>query len=153
MVVGTAPARAETSKQPTRVRSYDFVVEGLLRQLIGRIIQDAASHNFRTEQGGVEVLCELTTESGCYVLTRHPDPAGSAALIGFSERVMLSPREKEIVRLVAKGLPNKAIAAVLDISYWTIGTHIRRIFAKLGVSSRAEMVAHAMREGLLQTSL
>ena len=53
----------------------------------------------------------------------------------------LSPREQEIVRLVAAGHPNKVIAGVLDISYWTVSTHLRRIFAKLGVTSRAAMVA------------
>jgi len=53
----------------------------------------------------------------------------------------LSPREREIVRMVAQGRPNKVIAAVLNISSWTVCTHLRRIFAKLGVSSRAAMVA------------
>jgi len=53
----------------------------------------------------------------------------------------LSPREREIVRMVAQGRPNKVIAAVLHISSWTVCTHLRRIFAKLGVSSRAAMVA------------
>jgi len=53
----------------------------------------------------------------------------------------LSPREQEIARMVAKGLPNKTIAAVLEISTWTVGTHIRRMFAKFGVNSRAAMVA------------
>jgi DNA-binding CsgD family transcriptional regulator len=56
-------------------------------------------------------------------------------------RVELSPREHEIARMVAKGFPNKMIARVLDISTWTVGTYLRRIFAKLGVSSRAAMVA------------
>lgn len=53
----------------------------------------------------------------------------------------LSPREQEIVRMVAKGYPNKAIAGVLEISVWTVGTHLRRIFIKLGVTSRAAMIA------------
>jgi len=57
------------------------------------------------------------------------------------DEVTLSPREREIVRLVAEGHPNKIIAAELDISAWTVGTHLRRIFAKLGVASRAAMVA------------
>jgi DNA-binding NarL/FixJ family response regulator len=43
--------------------------------------------------------------------------------------------------MVAQGRPNKVIAAVLNISSWTVCTHLRRIFAKLGVSSRAAMVA------------
>ena len=53
----------------------------------------------------------------------------------------LTPREHEITRLVAKGLPNKTIAGVLDMSPWTVATHLRRVFAKLGVNSRAAMVA------------
>ena len=61
--------------------------------------------------------------------------------------VMLSPREHEIVRMVAQGYPNKTIAAVLDISSWTVGTHLRRIFAKLGVGSRAAMVARLLERG------
>lgn len=65
------------------------------------------------------------------------------------ERIHLSPREQEIVRLVAKGYPNKIIAGILDISQWTVSTHLRRIFAKLSVSSRAEMVASAMTWGLV----
>ena len=61
--------------------------------------------------------------------------------------VSLSPREQEIARMVARGYPNKTIAAVLEISCWTVGTHLRRIFAKLGVTSRAAMVARLMDEG------
>ncbi len=55
----------------------------------------------------------------------------------------LSPREAEIIHLVATGLPNKCIGAVLEISTWTVATHLRRIFAKLGVNSRAAMIARA----------
>jgi len=51
--------------------------------------------------------------------------------------------------MVAKGYPNKTIAAVLDISSWTVGTHLRRIFAKLGVGSRAAMVAQLLQEELM----
>jgi len=53
----------------------------------------------------------------------------------------LSPRECEIARLVCKGLPNKTIGSVLDISQWTVATHLKRIYTKLGVRSRAAMVA------------
>jgi DNA-binding CsgD family transcriptional regulator len=52
-----------------------------------------------------------------------------------------SPREREIARLVAQGLPNKTIGLVLGISAWTVATHLRRIFTKLCVTSRAAMVA------------
>ena len=53
----------------------------------------------------------------------------------------LSPRELQIARLVASGATNHTIARSLDISTWTVSTHLRRIFAKLSVCTRAEMVA------------
>ena len=52
----------------------------------------------------------------------------------------LTNRERQIVQLVALGQPNKRIAKQLQISEWTVSTHLRRIFAKLGVDSRAAMV-------------
>jgi DNA-binding CsgD family transcriptional regulator len=58
--------------------------------------------------------------------------------------ISLSPREQQIARMVASGRTNQAIASCLEISVWTVSTHLRRIFAKLAVSSRAEMVAHLL---------
>jgi len=57
---------------------------------------------------------------------------------------ILSPREREIARMVAKGQTNKSIAHVLNISPWTVSTHLRRIFAKLSVTTRAAMVAQLL---------
>lgn len=56
----------------------------------------------------------------------------------------LSRREQEIVQLVASGHADKSIAQQLGISPHTVNTHIRRIFGKLGVNNRAEMVACAL---------
>jgi DNA-binding CsgD family transcriptional regulator len=67
-------------------------------------------------------------------------------------RLVLSPREREIARMVAKGYPNKTIAAVLDISSWSVCTYLRRIFAKLNVCSRAAMVARLAEDGALADS-
>jgi DNA-binding NarL/FixJ family response regulator len=53
---------------------------------------------------------------------------------------LLTARELQIVQLIARGNPNKQIAHRLHISEWTVSTHLRRIFAKLGVDSRAAMV-------------
>jgi len=52
------------------------------------------------------------------------------------ETPSLSPREQEIARMVARGFPNKTIAAVLEISAWTVGTYRPTAAAKLGVTSR-----------------
>jgi DNA-binding CsgD family transcriptional regulator len=61
---------------------------------------------------------------------------------------MLSPREREIARMVALGYPNKAIASVLDISSWTVASHLRRVFMKLQVTSRAAMTTRLCDTGL-----
>jgi DNA-binding CsgD family transcriptional regulator len=53
---------------------------------------------------------------------------------------MLTARELQIAALVAEGRINKQIAAELEISEWTVSTHLRRIFAKLDVDTRAAMV-------------
>jgi DNA-binding CsgD family transcriptional regulator len=52
----------------------------------------------------------------------------------------LTAREWEIVELVAAGNSNKLISKRLQISEWTVGSHLRRIFLKLGVDTRAQMV-------------
>jgi DNA-binding NarL/FixJ family response regulator len=53
---------------------------------------------------------------------------------------LLTARELQIATLVAQGLQNKQVAKKLHISEWTVSTHLRRIFAKLHVDSRAAMV-------------
>ncbi len=61
---------------------------------------------------------------------------------------MLTPREREVARLIARGRSNKEIAAELDISPHTAGNHVANIIAKLGVESRAAVAAFAVRHGL-----
>jgi DNA-binding NarL/FixJ family response regulator len=57
---------------------------------------------------------------------------------------LLSTREEEVVRLVAEGLGNRDIAHELSLSEHTIKNHVFRIFEKLGVSSRVELVLYAV---------
>jgi len=61
----------------------------------------------------------------------------------------LSPREQEILALLADGLLNKQIAARLGISTNTVKTHLELLFEKLGVATRAEAVATGVKRGLL----
>lgn len=53
----------------------------------------------------------------------------------------LSPRELEVAQLIADGGTTRSIGSALQISEWTVCTHVRRIFAKVGARNRAEMVA------------
>lgn len=80
-----------------------------------------------------QMLMDVDLDGHRYLLIRMP--------AAMPKGISLSPREVEIVRLVAEGHPNKVIASVLEISSWTVCTHMRRVFAKFGVTSRAAMVA------------
>lgn len=86
-----------------------------------------------------DVLLDIEIEDvRCIVLKRQQSrPPGPA----------LTARELEIARMVARGLPNKTIASVLEISTWTVSSHLRRMFAKLGVVTRAEMIGRLLEEG------
>jgi two-component system, NarL family, response regulator len=64
-------------------------------------------------------------------------------------RSSLSSRETEILEMVAKGLTNKEIARVLQISQYTVRNHINHISAKLEVGDRTEAVAVALHQGIL----
>jgi DNA-binding NarL/FixJ family response regulator len=61
----------------------------------------------------------------------------------------LTPREQQVLRLVAAGTTNKAIAAELVLSERTVDRHVSNIFTKLGVSSRAAATAYAYEHELV----
>jgi len=74
---------------------------------------------------------------------RGEDPAGFAAMKETEWRVLLTPREIEVLGAIGEGLPNKAIARRLDISLHTVKFHIESLFRKLGARTRTEAVAKA----------
>ena len=61
----------------------------------------------------------------------------------------LTPREVEILALLAEGLPNKAIASRLGISDQTVKFHVSAIYGKLGASNRTDAVGRGVRRGLI----
>jgi DNA-binding NarL/FixJ family response regulator len=61
----------------------------------------------------------------------------------------LSPREAEVLKLIAAGLSNTEIAAALFVSSATVKTHVNRIFAKVGARDRAQAVGYAYQHGLV----
>jgi DNA-binding CsgD family transcriptional regulator len=64
----------------------------------------------------------------------------------------LTPREREVLALLAEGKSNAAIAEELFISQRTVTTHLSRLYAKLDVSTRTEAIALAVRMGLVRRS-
>lgn len=78
------------------------------------------------------------------------DPAVSAGLLaGAGSSSPLTERERQVVELVIEGLPNKAVATRLGVSRRTVDAHLAHLFTKLGLSSRAELVAWAARHGMI----
>ena len=102
----------------------------VLHDVIAELADVLSSGQFHTDvrEG---VLLDVTIRNvRCLLVEQEP-----------ALQVTLSPRERQIALMVAHGRTNQAIATSLDISVWTVSTHLRRIFAKLAVANRAEMVA------------
>jgi DNA-binding CsgD family transcriptional regulator len=132
----------ERKRTPTAGTDKPTDIHALLRQLLKQV-RARRPGNDASRGHGESVILDMEVDGfRCRLVRAASAPEGAV--------VILSPREREIARMVAKGYPNKTIAGVLEISAWTVGTYLRRIFAKLGVGSRAAMVARLMECGLLR---
>jgi DNA-binding NarL/FixJ family response regulator len=76
-------------------------------------------------------------------------PIVAARLAEFTPRVELTPRELEVLHLMAKGFSNPEIASVLGRTGSTMKVHASNIFEKLGVTDRTEAVTVAMQRGII----
>jgi DNA-binding CsgD family transcriptional regulator len=72
---------------------------------------------------------------------------------GLAKPIELTPRELDVIRLVAEGLSNKEIGQLLVISPRTVNFHLDNLFAKLGVRSRTEAAIFALRQGWIERKL
>ena len=81
--------------------------------------------------------------------TQHQRRADTETLIEAEHRLAgLTPRQIDVYRAAARGLPNKLIARELGIAESTVKTHLLAVFAVLGVRNRTEAAYHASREGI-----
>jgi DNA-binding NarL/FixJ family response regulator len=107
-------------------------------------VREAGAQGTVLKTGSVDELATAlrdVVDRGIAFDQRHPRrPAGEAAL---------SPREREVLRLVAAGRTNTQIAEELGVGAETVKTLVARVFAKLGVRRRAEAVSAAHDRGLL----
>jgi DNA-binding NarL/FixJ family response regulator len=76
-------------------------------------------------------------------------PPQIAARVGERMLAQLSPREMEVLKLVARGLSNKEIAAQLGLVVGTVKLHITNVFSKLGVSDRTQALVTAVQRGII----
>jgi len=88
----------------------------------------------------------------------HIDPTVAARLVGQIAAQgrggdaidTLTPREREVLELIARGLSNKRIALELGLSEKTVKTHVTHVLAKLGVSDRTQAALYAVRAGAVE---
>jgi DNA-binding NarL/FixJ family response regulator len=113
----------------------------------GLLLQDASVDMLASALAalaqGLLVIDEKVADSAL----PHALNAGVSDRSGVVEA--LTPREAEVLKLIAEGLPNKTIALQLNISEHTVKFHVNAILTKLGAQSRTEAVVRATRLGLI----
>ena len=131
ILVFTAYAIEELVLDAIRAGAKGYLLKGATAEEIENAI--------RAVHGGASYL---TPQVAAMVMAQvaAPKPA----------RPLLTPRETEILRLIAEGHSSKQIAHALTIAEPTVKFHIRSLFNKLGADNRAQAVALALQQGLLQ---
>jgi DNA-binding NarL/FixJ family response regulator len=113
-----------------------------VRELVGRACRALGDED--------SAALELESALGAFQdLRAAPDAARVETLLGRDEAHGLTPRELQVLRLLAAGATNKAIAAELVLSERTVDRHVSNIYVKLGASSRAAATAFAYRHRLV----
>ncbi len=100
-------------------------------------------------RGHVREATELARQSQRLALVCGMGAASARTEVPGRAPDGLSPREVEVLRLVAQGLTNRAIANALGIAEKTATNHLTHIFNKIGVDNRAGATAYALRHGLV----
>ncbi|GAA4941091.1 response regulator [Actinoplanes utahensis] len=126
----------------------EYVYEALRAGASGFLLKDAPPaqllHGIRTVATGAALLAPEVTRQlvGRYAARIRPAH-------GATGDPALTPRELEVLRLIANGLSNAEIAATLVISQETVKTYVSRILTKLGLRDRVQAVVYAYRQGLI----
>jgi len=99
--------------------------------------------------GSMTVVGEFTSLSAARTAGLHSDAIVLAPTEEQTTPEALTPREVQVLELLAEGLPNKAIAARLGVSDQTVKFHVAAISGKLGAANRTDAVRRAVRRGLI----
>jgi DNA-binding NarL/FixJ family response regulator len=127
-----------------------YVYEALRAGASGFMLKDAPPEEIaaavRIVAGGDALLAPAVTRAVIEEFTRHPQPPSQTAPLGLDE---LTPREREVLDLLARGRSNTEICAQLVISEATTKTHVARILQKLGLRDRVQAVIYAYENGVI----
>jgi DNA-binding NarL/FixJ family response regulator len=147
-LAGAGVADPTTVLVVTTFNLDEYVYEALRAGASGFLLKDAPAaqllHGIRTVASGAALLAPEVTRQ---LVGRYAERIRSVD--APTEPEQLTPRELEVLRLVATGLSNAEIASALFISPETVKTYVSRIFAKLGLRDRVQAVVHAFRTGLV----
>lgn len=106
---------------------------------------DAAAKILREEVSAGRI--DRTCADAVLAVTNHDSTSSSAN----ESHSILSPRESEVLNLLARGFSNKEIGATLNISHRTVQHHVEHIYGKISVSTRAAATLYAVQNGILRT--
>jgi DNA-binding NarL/FixJ family response regulator len=128
----------------------EYVFEALRAGASGFLLKDAGAdellHAVRVIAAGEALLAPSITRRLIEDYARRPPMSAAQP----AELADLTPRESEVLRLVARGLSNADIARELVVSDATVKTHVARVFTKLGLHDRAQAVVVAYESGLVR---
>lgn len=114
----------------------------------GFILKDASIEDFvetiRLVARGEKVLPPLLTGSLFSHVVEHALRLGKGKLV---EAVRMTKREREVIALIAEGMSNKSIAQKLNLSTYTIKSHVHNVMEKLALHSRLQIAAHFHKQG------
>lgn len=134
----------------TMHESPQYLLEALKAGASGYILKDITQHDLiATVRRVLRGESFLNREIVIRVLGHLPAEASPQAEL---LAIQLSPREYEVLQLLAQGHTNPEIARALTVSVSTVKIHVEHILAKLGVSDRTQAAVRAIKLGLLQTT-
>ncbi len=128
--------------------SIEMVAEAIDVGIQGYLLPDATAEEIGAALRSVVAGLTAIDSRAMPVLLERRGPVETPPGPG-GEYEALTPREREVLQLIAQGLPNKTIAIELGISEHTVKFHVGSILSKLEASSRAEALARAARLGLI----
>jgi DNA-binding NarL/FixJ family response regulator len=153
VLVLTALAEPNLLARALKAGASGYVLKDTSGQDLASTILSVLDGEYTLDQGlATQLLIRLLEhqeETKSSSLTPSPEKAaGGSSTPELLE--LLSPREVEVLKLVARGRTNQQIAGALFISQSTVKKHVRRIVAKLGVSDRVQAAVRAVEAGLLK---